>query len=52
MLADGLALTDIRVSMQPVRKTREPTVTAQPRPEPTTPDNGGADHRKTWFGTL
>jgi putative transposase len=42
--ADGTALTStLRVPVKPAQKTREPTFTPHRRPEPKTPENGGAD---------
>jgi putative transposase len=44
MPADGTALTStLRVPVKPARKTRELTFTSHPRPEPTTPEKGGAE---------
>jgi IS605 OrfB family transposase len=44
--ADGTALTSTpRVPVKPARMRREPRFTPHPRPEPTTPENGGADTR-------
>jgi putative transposase len=40
------------VLVKPARKTREPTFTPHPRPEPTTPEKGGADHSPESFDTL
>ncbi|MGZ8776949.1 MAG: RNA-guided endonuclease InsQ/TnpB family protein, partial [Mycobacterium sp.] len=43
MSADGTALTStLRVPVKPARMTRKPTFTPHPRPEPRTPENGGA----------
>ncbi len=43
--ADGTALTStLRVPVKPARLKREPTFTPRQRPEPTTPEKGGADH--------
>jgi putative transposase len=51
--ADGTALTSTpRVPVKPARLTREPTFTPHPRPEPTTPENGGAQHSTESFDTL
>jgi len=51
--ADGTALTSTpRVPVKPARMTREPTFTPHPRPEPTTPENGGAEHPTELFDTL
>ena len=51
--ADGTALTSTpRVPVKPARKTREPTFTAHPRPEPKTPEKGGAEHSTDLFDTL
>jgi len=44
MSADGMALTNTLVLVKPARKTRELTFTPHPRPEPTTPETGGAEH--------
>src|SRR5271168_2382020 len=42
--ADGTALTSTpRVPVKPARKTREPRFTPHRRPEPTTPEKGGAE---------
>jgi hypothetical protein len=53
MSADGTALTGtLRVSVKPARMTREPTFTPHQRPEPTTPEKGGAQHSTELFDTL
>ena len=52
MSADGTALTNTPVLVKPARKTREPTFTPHPRPEPTTPEKGGAEHSPELFDTL
>jgi hypothetical protein len=44
MSADGTALTNTHVLVKPARMTREPTFIPHPRPEPTTPEKGGAEH--------
>jgi hypothetical protein len=52
-LADGTALTGtVRVRVKPARLTRELTFTPHPRPEPTTPEKGGAEHSPELFDTL
>jgi len=50
--ADGTALANTLVLVQPARMTREPTFTPHPRPEPTTPEKGGAEHSTELFDTL
>ena len=51
--ADGTALTSTPlVPVKPARLTREPTFTPHPRPEPTTPEKGGAEHSTRLFDTL
>jgi hypothetical protein len=51
--ADGTALTSTpRVPVKPTRTTREPTFRPHPRPEPTTPEKGGAKHSQELFDTL
>ena len=51
--ADGTALTStLRVPVKPARTTREPTFTPHPRPEPTTPENGGVEHSTKSLDTL
>ncbi len=59
--ADGTALTrghlplagdTPRVPVKPTRMTREPTFTPHQRPEPTTPEKGGAGHSPQLFDTL
>ena len=53
MPADGTALTSTtRVPVKPARMTREPTFTPRQRPEPTTPEEGGAERLPTLFDTL
>jgi hypothetical protein len=53
MPADGTALTNTpRVPVKPVRMKREPTFTPHLRPEPTTPEKGGAEHSPDSFDTL
>jgi hypothetical protein len=52
MPADGTALANTPVLVKPARKTREPTFTPHPRPEPTTPEKGGAEHSAELFDTL
>jgi putative transposase len=53
MPADGTALTStLRVLVKPARMTREPTFTLRQRPEPTTPEKGGAEHSTDSFDTL
>jgi putative transposase len=53
MPADGTALTStLRVQVKPARMTREPTFTPHQRPEPTTPEKGGAEHSPELFDTL
>jgi hypothetical protein len=47
-----MALTNTLVLVKPARKTREPTFTPHPRPEPTTPEKGGAEHSPALFDTL
>jgi hypothetical protein len=43
--ADETALTrTLRVQVKPARLKRELTFTPHPRPEPTTPEKGGADY--------
>ncbi len=44
MPADGTALTNTLVLVKPARMKREPTFTPNYRPEPTTPEKGGAEH--------
>jgi hypothetical protein len=39
-----MALTNTLVLAKLARKTREPTFTPHPQPEPTTPEKGGAEH--------
>ena len=52
-LADGTALTGTpHVPVKPARTTREPTFTPHPRPEPTKPEKGGAEHSTKLFDTL
>lgn len=43
---------DPLVVVKPARMTREPTFTPPPRPEPTTPEKGGAQHSPELFDTL
>jgi hypothetical protein len=51
--ADGTALTSTPcVPVKPARKTREPTFTTHQRPEPTTPEKGGAEHALESFDAL
>ena len=51
--ADGTALTSTpRVPVKPARMKREPTFTPHQRPEPTTPEKGGAERSAEWFGAL
>ena len=51
--ADGTALTSTsRVPVKPARMTRKPTFASHPRPEPTTPEKGGAGHSPELFATL
>ena len=51
--ADGTALTSTpRVPVKPARKKREPTFRPNQRPEPTTPEKGGAEHSTELFDTL
>lgn len=52
MPADGTALANTLVLVKPARKTREPTFTQHLRPEPTTPEKGGAEHSPELFDTL
>ena len=52
MPADGTALTSTLVLVKPARMTREPTFAPHPRPEPTTPEKGGAKHPLELFNTL
>ncbi len=52
MSADGTALTNTLVLVKPARMTREPTFTPHPRPEPTMPEKGGAEHSPELFDTL
>lgn len=52
MPADGTALAKTLVLVKPARMTREPTFTPHPRPEPTTPEKGGAEHSTELFDTL
>jgi len=52
MPADGTALANTHMSVKPARMTREPTFTPHQRPEPTTPEKGGAEHSTELFGTL
>jgi hypothetical protein len=47
-----MALTNASVLVKPVRKTRGPTFAPHPRPEPTTPEKGGAQHSPELFDTL
>ena len=47
------ALTStLRVPVKPARLKREPTFTPHQRPEPTTPEKGGAEHSTESFDTL
>jgi Helix-turn-helix domain len=51
--ADGTALTSTpRVPVKPARMKREQTFTPHQRPEPTTPEKGGAEHSTLLFNTL
>jgi putative transposase len=51
--ADGTALTStLRVQVKPARMKREPAFTPHQRPEPTTPEKGGAEHSTQSFDTL
>jgi hypothetical protein len=51
--ADGTALISTpRVPVKPARLKREQTFTPHPRPEPTTPEKGGAEHSPELFDTL
>ncbi len=51
--ADRTALTGtLRVPVKPAWLKREPTFTPHPRPEPTTPEKGGAEHSPELFDTL
>jgi hypothetical protein len=52
MPADGTALANTLVLVKPARMTREPTFTPHRRPEPTTPEKGGAEHSPELFDTL
>ena len=53
MPADGTALTSTpRVPVKPARLKRELTFTPHPRPEPMTPEKGGAEHQAEFFDTL
>jgi hypothetical protein len=53
MPADGSALTGIlRVPVKPARMKREQTFIPHQRPEPTTPEKGGAEHSAELFDTL
>ena len=52
MPADGTALTNTLVLVKPARMTREPTFTPHQRPEPTTPEKGGAEESPELFDTL
>ncbi|UQX10722.1 RNA-guided endonuclease InsQ/TnpB family protein [Candidatus Mycobacterium methanotrophicum] len=51
--ADGTALTSTPcVPVKPARKKREPTLTPHQRPEPRTPERGGAQHSLELLDTL
>jgi hypothetical protein len=52
MPADGTALANTHVLVKPAWMTREPTLTPHSRPEPTTPEEGGAEHSYQLFDTL
>jgi hypothetical protein len=53
MPADGTAITGtLRVPVKPARLKRELTFRAHRRPEPTTPEKGGAEHSTELFDTL
>ena len=52
MRADETAPANTLVLVKPARMTREPTFTPHPRPEPTTPEKGGAQHSPELFDTL
>ena len=50
--ADETALANTLVLVKPARMTREPTFSPHPRPEPTTPEKGCAEHSTELFDTL
>jgi hypothetical protein len=52
MPADETALANTLLLVKPARMTREPTFTPHQRPEPTTPEKGGAQHPTELFDTL
>ena len=50
--AGDLVVADRWYPVKPARLKREPTLTPHQRPEPTTPEKGGAQHPTELFDTL